>query len=184
VVTIKQRYEQDCFLCCLAMAIGMSYDDAASKCGPELADAIKCSGLSQRANAERAFNALDLLCGRDYIPIRSTIEMKAVQHHAELAKELLWGRRALIQVKSKNYDNRYHIVYWDGAELHDPSPLRTYTWEEVNPGWIWLLNDAVQHARAAGAGKAVGCPTPAARSTSSYRTGSISERSSTTGSPC
>ncbi len=56
-------------------------------------------------------------------------------------KNMLWGRRACIQVKSKNCQDEFHIVYWDGQELFDPSNKLTYTWEEVEPIYIWLFNE-------------------------------------------
>ncbi len=54
---------------------------------------------------------------------------------------LLWGRRALVQVKSKNYEGQSHMVFWNGRKVFDPSPLRTFEWNEVEPQHVWLFNE-------------------------------------------
>lgn len=146
--TIRQRHEQDCFLCCIAMAIGMSYERAALRWGDELVNHVANSGLVGSKNIEKAFGSVGLQRDRDYTTVYAQIPGHAAWETAAEIKKFLWGRRACIQVESKNYRGRFHIIYWDGKELHDPSPLKTYTWHEVEPIFVWLFNESVARAAA------------------------------------
>lgn len=139
--TIKQRYEQDCFLCCLAMAAGLPYDEALAKWGAEFVEHVSQNGLVGRIHIERAFSAIGLVRDDNYRTVIGIIPGNSDSQTAPTFRDVLWGRRACVQVPSKNYAGRYHIVFWDGRELHDPSPLKTYTWSEVEPVWIWLFDE-------------------------------------------
>lgn len=138
---IKQQFEQDCFLCCIAMAIGIPYPDALARWGDELVNHVANSGLVGSRRIEQAFSAVGLRRDLDYVTVYGALPGHASWETAGESKKLLWGRRACLQVKSKNYSGRYHIVYWDGSALHDPSNLKTYTWDEVEPEYIWLFNE-------------------------------------------
>jgi hypothetical protein len=66
-------------------------------------------------------------------------------------RNILWGRRALVQVPSKNYPGEQHIIYWDGRELHDPSNMRQWEWSQVEPIYLWIFDER--------------CPSPIVRQT-------------------
>jgi hypothetical protein len=153
---IKQRYEQDCFLCCIAMALDLDYDEALAKWGAELVDHVAAHGLVGRKNIDRAFSALGLQRDLDYVTILMEFPGPEPWERAEIRK-LLWGRRACIQVRSKNYENRFHVVYWDGERLIDPSNLKTYSdMGEVEPIFVWIFDErcALQSERPAAASQA------------------------------
>jgi hypothetical protein len=56
-------------------------------------------------------------------------------------RHLLWGRRAIVSVTSKNNRDGMHAIYWDGKALFDPSPKKTYLWEEVEPVELLIFNE-------------------------------------------
>ncbi len=136
--TIKQHSgEQDCFLRCMAMAAGMTWNEALSRWHPDFVRDVKVSGLYGHDRIRGALSALGIY--------EKDCRLHFAQHWLEneqlsaiTFRSLLWGRRALLQVPSKNIDGT-HIVYWDGERLHDPSPGATYLWEEVEPQFVWLL---------------------------------------------
>lgn len=137
--TIKQRFEKDCFLCCLAMARGVGYDlllEELERKAPGLLDRVKVSGLYDK-DVELAFGAAGF-SAPDYF--RLFILPEYATHG--FIRNMLSGRRACIQVRSKNYGGEMHIVFWDGASLHDPSNKLTWKWEEVEPIYLWLFNEA------------------------------------------
>jgi hypothetical protein len=143
MITIKQRYEQDCFLCCIAMAAGLSYDDAIEKWGGDFVEWVGQVGLHGQKNIDRAFDAIPFARNWDYRVVYPVIPGNGQEWPQDNWRQWIWGRRACIQVKSKNYENRHHIVYWDGDNLHDPSPKKTFAWGEVQPVWVWVFNELV-----------------------------------------
>jgi hypothetical protein len=48
-----------------------------------------------------------------------------------------------MQVASLNVANDYHMVYWDGRKLYDPTNRKAYEWPNVNPVSIWLINETL-----------------------------------------
>ena len=134
---VKQRHEKDCFLCCLAMALDLSLEALIARLGDELRERVITKG-SYDKDVEATFAALDLAVDRDFKRLFILPEYGTTG----FIRNLLWGRRACIQVRSKNYAGEMHIVYWDGAALFDPSNKRTYEWSEVEPVYLWLFRDA------------------------------------------
>ena len=136
---IKQQSEKDCFMCCLAMALGLTHEQVTR--GMDEFDA----GLAARVLAKgcydkdvaATFAALGLRQDQDYLRIFILPEYASTG----FIRNVLWGRRACIQVRSKNYAGEMHIVYWDGVALFDPSNKRTYEWNEVEPIYLWLFNE-------------------------------------------
>lgn len=134
--TIKQRHEKDCFLCCLAMAAGLTYGEAAEKWGPDFVARVAENGCYDK-DVITAFEALGLVREQHYRALFIMPEYASVG----FLKNVLWGRRACVQVRSKNHAGEMHIVYWDGAALHDPSNKRTWLWDEVEPIYLWLFDE-------------------------------------------
>jgi hypothetical protein len=135
--TIKQRYPKDCFLCCIAMATGLTYDEAARRWGKDFVDKVAAKGLVGQKDIDFAFEAVGLKRDVDF---RVLFILPEYATHGFL-RNVVWGRRALFQVRSKNNVGEFHLTYWDGAALHDPSNKRTYVWDEVEPVYIWLFKE-------------------------------------------
>lgn len=64
--------------------------------------------------------------GFEWGPMRNGVPLGSylciTDARAMVSAPLLWGRRALLSVPSTNHEGRWHLVYWDGRELFDPSP--------------------------------------------------------------
>lgn len=136
--TIKQRAEKDCFLCCLAMAIGVTYEEMQRRLGTKFVEHVCKSGLVGRRDIERAFGGMGLIDQLHYRVLFILPEYASTG----FIRNILWGRRACFQVRSKNYAGEHHIVFWNGEMLHDPSNKLTYEWHEVEPINIWLFSEA------------------------------------------
>ncbi len=119
------------------MATGTSYERAAEKWGAEFLAEVGEKGCFGE-NVDFAFNTLGLVKDRDYT-LHYLIPRDA---SVKFTRNVLWGRRAILQVRSKNYPAESHMVYWNGERLFDPSNRLTYVWEEVEPAYFWLFNDA------------------------------------------
>jgi hypothetical protein len=135
--TIKQRHERDCFLCCIAMVAGLTYEQAAEKWGAEFVAEVGAKGLTGSKRIDHAFGAVGLERDVHYRVLFMLPEYAALP----FLRNVLWGRRALFQVRSKNNPGEHHIVFWDGAALHDPSNKRTYAWEEAEPIYVWIFDE-------------------------------------------
>lgn len=131
---IKQEGASDCELACMAMALGMTYDDLRARLGPGFVRLINLSGTSDFYE-DVMLATLGLVEHQDY-------EKGLFSHHQMtmwFAKRALWGRRAILSVRSKNNVDGRHAIYWDGERIFDPSPKLTYDdWSEVEP-IEWLL---------------------------------------------
>jgi hypothetical protein len=116
-VLVQQRGPSDCMLATIAMAAGKCYDDLWT-----IDDFNKVTldrGVSDESPwMERA----GFVEGVDYARVYCNSENQGV------LKSLLRGRRAMISVNSLNIDGGYHILYWDGAKVYDPSSKQTFTY--------------------------------------------------------
>lgn len=127
----RQRFEDDCTLCCIAMATGFSYERV-------LATAV--------------------MTPRGYLPGKGTYSVPNIcfelgvecrsywPESLTLRKELTawgWGRRAIFSVPSLNGWAGHHDVYWDGAHLFDPTPKQAYPDDlrPLEPRGIVLFNE-------------------------------------------
>lgn len=139
---VEQRTDTDCGVCCLAMALRMPYEVVLGNMPKEhletLSDPKK--GMSTEMYAD-LFAALGLRIEEDYA-VRS---MGYQWGTYKYTKNLLWGRRAICAVRSKNSPDCYHFVYWDGKTLYDPSTKEKYTQEEweanMEPFKMYLFNE-------------------------------------------
>ena len=106
---IQQRSDNDCVLASIAMAVGAGkWEDVWTD--EDLQSAIDSQGIS---DYEPWLKRVGLVNYEDY---------RVVYTHtgASDTHVLLWGRRALLSVRSLNNDGGYHMVYFDGEKLHDP----------------------------------------------------------------
>jgi hypothetical protein len=155
-VTIKQRFDgdlqrKDCFLCSAAMAAGLEYDAAWERLSDDLRACLapdqrgpqgdQCDQILSRLGFERvrvgARTGDPSSAPGDYFVLFMMPEYATTG----FLRNILWGRRALVQVPSKNYPGEQHIIYWDGRELHDPSNARTWAWSEVEPVYLWIFDE-------------------------------------------
>lgn len=146
---LRQRTPADCALCCMAMAMGLTYEQAVAKLPTDLRAIILSKGLWSE-DEERFHAAFGLVKDRDFKHLR-------IWGHWATAggiRNLLWGRRAIITVRSRHNSEGLHDVYWDGAELHDPSTISTYTWNEVEPTQVLLFAERMAPAPRPGSARA------------------------------
>lgn len=153
---VKQRFDdgqqrKDCFLCSAAMAAGVDYDTAWAA----LDDTLRtCLGPSGKGPIGDQCDQILTRLGLDRVRVGArtgdpsaaagdyyVLFMMPEYATSGFLRNVLWGRRALLQVPSKNYAGEQHIVYWDGRALHDPSNLREWKWGEVEPIYIWLFDE-------------------------------------------
>ena len=138
--TIKQRADKDCFLCCLAMTLGISYEEMERRLGREFVSHVAANGLVGSKDLATAFGGLGLVRELHYRVLYILPEYITTG----FLRNILWGRRSCLQVRSKNYPGEHHIIYWDGEALHDPSNKKTYEWQEVEPIYIWLFSEGAR----------------------------------------
>jgi hypothetical protein len=143
---IRQRGERDCYLCCLAMATSRSYNSIAAALSNEELQEMNHEG-SYGALLDKLRTVCGLKEGTDFRSILwATIGERSGTAGARpgVMRALLWGRRAIIQVPSLNYENQMHVIYWDGHQLFDPSNKKTYdVWDEVPMNnYITIFNEA------------------------------------------
>lgn len=141
---VQQKPEaKDCFLACMAMACGLTYEDVADRFGEGLTKQVQERGLYGRENIATAFASLDIADEVDYQLLYCGKGMD-LPPSSQFVREMLWQRKAIIQVKSKNVPNGMHMVYWDGKQLFDPSLKIVYsTWMEVEPVYLWLFREGL-----------------------------------------
>lgn len=142
--TIKQQAEMDCYICCVAMALNLTYDQFCIRIGQNLVEKIQKQG-TWTEEISWIWSCLGMVENQDYYKVyrQKPLQIDDLWYGSSIAfcKEILKGRRALIQVASLNRDGSSHLVYWDGDSLHDPSNKKTYTWEMVKPLWITIFNE-------------------------------------------
>jgi hypothetical protein len=116
------------------MAAGKSYEELFD---PEFCQRIEANKGCNNDEIEEAFCKAGLKKDEDYI----TRYMGHAAPHE--IRDLLWKRKAMIQVDSLNYEKGMHMIYWDGKEIHDPSNKQVYKWmSHVRPVYVWVFNNA------------------------------------------
>ena len=131
---VKQRADYDCALAVLAMVSGRDYD--------EIFDADFCARINERkvctgddlieayarAGFEKGKNLHDVYTGYGI--------------NFPILRQLIWGRRAMIQVPSLNYVGSEHMIYWNGKEVIDPSNKQTYKFlQSVFPTYVMIFDE-------------------------------------------
>lgn len=131
---VKQRTNYDCALAVLAMVSGKPYEELFD---PEFCARIEtkttCTGDDLieaycRAGFERDKNMRIIHVGYGVSPA--------------IVRQLLWGRRAMIQVPSLNYEGSEHFVYWNGREILDPSTKQVYRYSQhLFPTYVMVFDE-------------------------------------------
>jgi hypothetical protein len=140
---VKQQALYDCYLACMCMVLGITYEEITQRLGSEFVARIHTQGC-YGDDVDKMYASLGLINGRDFkrvyrFEIRETT--KSYGSSAEFARSILWGRRALIQVKSVNDEGMHHVVYWDGFEFFDPSNRQLHQWDTLEPMNITIFNE-------------------------------------------
>ena len=136
---VKQRTGHDCVVCCLAMLTGRAYEDVLAALGDTFdpkRGVCDDHGALERLDFDMAFDAGDRL------------GEAVVRHRGPLAPvyfgRMAWGRRALLSVPSLNNPGGWHMVYYDGRRLFDPSPNEIYeTFEGLPVETMALFRETV-----------------------------------------
>lgn len=111
---IRQRFDNDCTLCCIAMATGLSWEVVFS--------AALWVRLGYRP-VKGTYSALAVCTALGH-EAKSYVNPFGLD--ADGIRAWVWGRRAILSVPSLNGHDGWHDVYWDGAHVFDPSPKKTY----------------------------------------------------------
>ena len=107
---VTQKTNHDCALAAIAMAVGKTYDEAWT--AEDTAKVVEAKGVA----------SIDLWMDKQGLThYKDWVEMQTYRDDQCNLKFLLKWRRALLSVHSLNNDCGYHMVYWDGTTLHDPS---------------------------------------------------------------
>lgn len=126
---IKQRATSDCFLACLAMATNRPYEEMFN---PEFCAKIEKAKGSSGKDLDEAIR-LSGLTSEDY---------KCIYVEGGNFKQILWGRKAIIQVPSLNIEDGQHCIFWTGNEILDPSNKQIYRWLfHIFPVYVWIFNE-------------------------------------------
>lgn len=144
--TIKQRTARDCFLCCAAMLAGISYDELVRKVSEETIKRIQERG-TYSDDIYEVFKKLGLQWGFHYTTISHPNDKESADYVSpSAARRLLWGRKAMIQAKSitGKFEGEFHMLYWDGRNLHDPGNDAVYTWDKVEPVYTWIFSSETE----------------------------------------
>jgi hypothetical protein len=122
---VKQRTSHDCALACMAMLTGKSWAETNAIIGhlvvydgnrPGMRDdqqALKLLGFDY--SFENGASVGDISCTH-----------RGFYISPEFYRSMAWGRRALLTVPSLNIPGGWHMVYYDGHNLFDPSLGKTY----------------------------------------------------------
>lgn len=137
---VQQRGEQDCYLCCMCMALGLTYEELTQKLSPALVARIQTEG-SFSEDIPLVQRLLGLTAEVDFRTIYRHDNRVSYGSSGEFARDVLWGRRAIIMVKSVNYEGKSHMVYWDGEELFDPSNKKIHLWDTLQPLYLTIFNE-------------------------------------------
>lgn len=110
---IQQKTSSDCVLASIAMALDKPYDEVWSS--EDTKWTVDNRGIADKDPWLKKAGITR------YKEVHFLYHMEQGYVHS-----LLWGRRALLSVHSLNIPGGYHMVYWDGQNLWDPSRQRTY----------------------------------------------------------
>jgi len=139
-VLIRQRNQSDCAICCLAMHMATVFDLREVKDGPygyvknKIGDAWnEKDGLT---NLSAALTRLGHVIDGPFTGFKeptATIVTKEPDDNDRAFLFLAWGRQALITLPSLNNPPGWHMVFYDGQRVFDPS-----TGEQTYKRWLDL----------------------------------------------
>jgi hypothetical protein len=134
---IEQRRPTDCGVCCLAMALGVPWETIEEAIPEDIVDIVREKGMVDEY-IHSILSSLGYINDIDYTKRVWSLNWSTMG----FARNMLWGRRCMIQVRSINYQDGYHLIYWDGKELLDPSVGNKYTdFNSLEIMSMWLFNE-------------------------------------------
>lgn len=152
---IKQRGKFDCGIACLAMLLGIEYEEAEREIGrdvsielPEffpgeqwqrcglLLEEVSCVLFERGVAHYRFYGEEQYRKGSEWLCRMLTerpgyLRMPTTTHLDRLINER--GCVAMLGVPSKNMPNAGHYIVMRAGEVLDPSPLENYQWGEPIP---------------------------------------------------
>jgi hypothetical protein len=140
---IHQRTDDDCTLCCIAMATGLTYEQVAEGAKRARMGYVPGKGtrstyfvLQELGFASKVLFALE----------RKAIVPGMIADPQRILATCIWGRRAIVSLPSLNGWPGHHDVYWDGHVLHDPNTkpnlYATADLDSVDPEQVVILNES------------------------------------------
>lgn len=124
VTWIDQRNGSDCAICCIAMALDVSYERVMEVAVAAKAYDVEIGTTNMRAILTGLGLGLTFNNGR---PTGDFVQRdRPYALSSEYFRDGLWGRPAIITLRSLNMDG-YHAVFYDGEMVYDPSPHNRYT---------------------------------------------------------
>lgn len=136
---VKQRTNYDCALAVLAMATGKPYEELFD---PEFCERVEEAKTCSGDNLDEAYRRAGFVKGETM-----WVFHPGVNPNYQLIRNLLRGRRAMIQVPSLNYEGAEHFIYWDGRQIHDPSNKQAYQYmQHVFPTYVMIFDEAAPNA--------------------------------------
>lgn len=144
---IQQRTPHDCALACMAMLSGKTWEAANEIIGDLIEYEGDRRGMRDEHEALRRLGFDGRLeNGRPAGNVR--VMHRGFYISPEFFLSMAWGRRALIAVPSLNRLGGWHMVYYDGQQLFDPSTkLRYQKFEELKPEYITVFSNGAPGAR-------------------------------------
>jgi len=130
----KQQTEYDCMLACITTLVQRPYEELWPEDFRRQVEEKK--GTHDNA-IDVAFELAGLHKDTDYWPV-SIMPGTPVR----TVRQLLNGRRAILQVRSLNNQGARHFVYWAGETLYDVSNKQQYQWiDQCYPEYVWIFNE-------------------------------------------
>lgn len=111
---VRQRFDDDCTLCCIAMATGLSWET------------VFLAALYARLGYKPGRGTYSALAVCTELGVEARSYVEPFRLPPDGIAEWGWGRRAIFSVPSLNDFDGWHDVYWDGRHLFDPSQKLTY----------------------------------------------------------
>lgn len=129
---VKQKKDYDCVLACVSMLTGRKYEDLFSK---ELCDRVD---ETKGCTDELFYEVLNVAGFERNINMKSLFVQNV---DPVILENLLWKRKAILQVDSLNYKDGQHCIYWDGEQILDPSKLQVYKWwQSIHPVYVYIFD--------------------------------------------
>jgi hypothetical protein len=137
---VQQRTPHDCAICCMAMLTGRAYEDVLATVGDAF-DPEKGMGHEGQALERLGFDHTFA----NGVPVGDfTCCHRGYAVSPEFFRDFAWGRRALMNVPSLNRPGGWHMIYWDGAKVWDPSILKTYDqWAQLRPEEMVIFREVI-----------------------------------------
>lgn len=136
---IQQRNAHDCGVAAFAMFLNIPYEESlelmstttyATNTDEETGETTEYFVFTEGYGTVFEYNVLKRLgwkVAKFYGEDWHKSDWDAVEMHipayidSKLFAKLLWGREALVSVKSMNVEGGYHYIYYDGSRVWDPN---------------------------------------------------------------